>query len=489
MSDNPLQVDAFRAVDSVDEEKGNGSQLSPSADLSYNDSVVGSKQDDAVHLARAWRKMDYTVLPIVTIIFFLCFLDKGNIGNARIAGLQKDLHMSNYQYSLAITITFLPYIVIELPSNLWLKRIGPNIVLPLMALLWGVATTLQGTVTSYGGLIACRFFIGLFEGMLCGLPPGCMLYLSSFYPRQQLQLRMSIFFAAPTVSGAFSGLLASAILHMEGIGGKRGWAWVFILEGLFTTLFGFFALFVLPRTPSHVRLLTTEEKELVNRVLHDESSYDLSEKDNKVRWKDVWYTLKLPQLWFIGMFGSFFNGASISGLTYFTPSIVASLGYTANRAQLMSVPPFAVAFVLAIASSYFADRYAKRGLVMIIFALLGITGFGIFLGSHHPHARYASLSLILPGTYAIAPPLVTWTANNCHSPYTTRATSIALLAVTTNSGGIFSTWLLGSWSKPPGYTAGAWVLMMFQVGIGLCSAGCWWVLARSNRQKGTRYIM
>lgn len=89
----------------------------------------------------------------------------------------------------------------------------------------------------------------------------------------------------------------------------------------------------------------------------------------------------------------------------------------------------------------------------------------------------------------MAPPLVTWTANNCHSPYATRAASIALLAVATNSGGIFSTWLLGSWSKPPGYIAAAWVLGMFQVGIAVSSALCWWLLLRANKQKGTRYIM
>ena len=163
---------------------------------------------------------------------------------------------------------------------------------------------------------------------------------------------------------------------------------------------------------------------------------------------------------------------------------------------------------MAIASSYLSDKYSRRGLTIIVFALLGLSGFAIFLGaseshhlsffhgtnrqsagSHHPHARYASLFLILPGTYAMAPPLAAWILNNSHFPYTTRATSIALLGISTNSAGIFSTWLLGSWSKPPGYVAAGWVLGMFQVVITASATACWILLRRTNALKGTHYIM
>jgi len=134
--------------------------------------------------------------------------------------------MSDYQYSFALTITYIPYIVVEIPASLMLKRVGANILLPTMVILWGLTTILQGFVSSYGGLLAARFFLGLFEG---GLLPGITLVMSRFYKRDQIQMRMTLLFTAASLAGAFSGLLASVILGMHGRAGHKGWQWIFIL--------------------------------------------------------------------------------------------------------------------------------------------------------------------------------------------------------------------------------------------------------------------
>lgn len=103
---------------------------------------------------------------------------------------------------------------------------GPHILLPTLVISWGLVTTFQGFVHNYAGLIAARFFLGLTEGAIL---PSLVTYLSSFYPREVLGKRLAFFFAATSLAGAFSGLLASAILNMEGLSGKRGWQWIFIL--------------------------------------------------------------------------------------------------------------------------------------------------------------------------------------------------------------------------------------------------------------------
>lgn len=149
-----------------------------------------------------------------------------NIGNARVAGLQTDLEMTDYQFSLTLTVTNIPYLIVEIPATLLVKRVGANILLPTLAILWGLITALQGLVTSYQGLLIARFFLGIVEG---GLFPGIIIILSRFYKRDQIQLRMTLLLAASSLAGAFSGLLASAILGMEGRAGRKGWQWIFIL--------------------------------------------------------------------------------------------------------------------------------------------------------------------------------------------------------------------------------------------------------------------
>lgn len=102
-------------------------------------------------------------------------------------------------------------------------------------LAWGITMTFMGLVTSYKGLLICRMALGLAEG---GLFPGVNFYITMWYRRHECGLRMAIFFSAATLAGAFGGLLARGISEMKGVGGKPGWAWIFILEGLVTVLVG-----------------------------------------------------------------------------------------------------------------------------------------------------------------------------------------------------------------------------------------------------------
>jgi MFS family permease len=101
-----------------------------------------------------------------------------------------------------------------------LKKIGPKIQLPIMMLLWGIISTCQSQAKSYTGLLACRFFFGLFEG---GLSPRLVLYLSGFYRSHKLQTRVGLFFCAAALSNAFSASLAASIEQMEGLWGIHGW--------------------------------------------------------------------------------------------------------------------------------------------------------------------------------------------------------------------------------------------------------------------------
>jgi len=439
--------------------------------------VGGKSPTEDPALEKVWRKVDLYVVPVAAMFYLLSFLDRTNFGNARVAGLQKDLKMTNKQYSIALTVTYVPYIFAELPSNLLLKAVGPNRLLPVLLTLWGVVTTSQGAVKTYHGLLACRFFLGLLEG---GVFPGLVLYLSTFYPRQKLNWRIAAFFSTASISGAFSGILAYGIIHMDGLGHLHGWAWIFILEGLFTILFGISSFFLLPRSPEDCRFLSETERLYVLQQLQKTGATG-EESTDKFTWKEVGLAFMQPQVQMLAV-QFFFSGSLIYGLAYFTPSIVQGLGYTAARAQLFSVPPFAAAFVVSMLLAYISDRYRCRGVILFTCGILSAIGFAMYLGSASFHVKYGSLFFSISGAYSSAPAGATWMANNS-APHTRRATAIAIAFIMTNSGGILVTWLFGTLSPAPLYRKACITMLIFSLLVSLFAGLNLWYLTVQNRKK------
>ena len=122
-------------------------------------------------------KCDIHIIPILFLLFLLAFLDRTNIGNARIQGLERDLGMDprGNKYNIALLVFFVPYILFEVPSNLIIKRLAPSTWLSAIMVLWGIATIGQGLIHTFGGLVAMRLLVGLFEA---GLFPGCIYLIS-----------------------------------------------------------------------------------------------------------------------------------------------------------------------------------------------------------------------------------------------------------------------------------------------------------------------
>lgn len=114
-------------------------------------------------------KMDIRILPILFVLYLLAFMDRINIGNAKIQHMTTDLHMVGNDYNIALFIFFIPYIICEVPSNMILKKVAPSTWLSGIMFSWGIITIGQGVTKSYGGLVACRFLLGIFEA---GFVPG-----------------------------------------------------------------------------------------------------------------------------------------------------------------------------------------------------------------------------------------------------------------------------------------------------------------------------
>ena len=151
------------------------------------------------------RKLDLRLLPAVTLLYLLSFLDRSNVANARLEGLVTDLHMTGNQYLTGLTLYFLGYVLFEIPCNIVLKLTSPKQWLPTLTLAWGVVATLLGVTQNMAGFFVARFFLGMTES---GLFPGVVFYLSMWYKREEQHYRISLFFSAASLAGAFGGILA-----------------------------------------------------------------------------------------------------------------------------------------------------------------------------------------------------------------------------------------------------------------------------------------
>lgn len=162
--------------------------------------------------ARITRRFDFHIIPWLFGIWLLAFIDRSNIGNAKIDGLIADLDLTGNRFNIALTVFYVPYICVDVPSNWILKKFQAGHYLPTLIISWGIVSTCCGFVKSYAGLVAVRFFLGLCEGGLLG---GIIIYLAMFYQRHELLARIGLFYCAAPLSGAFGGLLASGLAQIE----------------------------------------------------------------------------------------------------------------------------------------------------------------------------------------------------------------------------------------------------------------------------------
>jgi MFS family permease len=171
------------------------------------------------------RKLD-TRCSIFVFIYIMNYLDRNNIAAARLKGLQDDLKLDNTQYATCLSILYVGYILMQVPSNIFINRIRrPSLYIAAAMLLWGLISTLSGIATSFAGMVTIRFFLGFVEAAFL---PGALLILSKWYTRRELTVRNAILFCGNLISNAFSALVAAGVLsNMQGTLGHAAWRWLF----------------------------------------------------------------------------------------------------------------------------------------------------------------------------------------------------------------------------------------------------------------------
>ncbi|OJD27884.1 hypothetical protein ACJ73_00722 [Blastomyces percursus] len=420
---------------------------------------AGLSPDDASFLAnfteeqrkKCVRKIDWRLPPVLMILYLCAYIDRANIGNAKIEGLLEDLHMSGSQYNIALAIFFVPYVLCEVPSNILLGRFKrSSTYIGILTLGWGIVMTLTCVVKNFAGLVVTRFLLGVFEA---GFFPGAVWTISRWYLPHETQTRLAIFYTASALAGAFSGLLAFGLAKLDGIGGLEGWRWIFLVEGAASVLLGVACFFILVDTPSLSTswLEPQEIRYLELRLLAQRGRQVVDEGANKFDWKTLLSVLKDGHL-YLQVLNFWSNAVPNYGLKFTMPQIIKNMGYTSANAQLLTMPPYFAGAISAYVSSLYADKYRWRMPPIVTGQLCVIVGFSILFSKaaeieSNISLCYFAVVLACIGFYPILPATNAWTLNNLAGERK-RAMGIAFMISMGNCGGIPGSFIYLEREKP-----------------------------------------
>ncbi|KAI1276248.1 DNA-repair protein rad2 [Xylaria sp. FL0933] len=388
------------------------------------------------------RKLDLHLIPLVMLLYTFSFLDRVNIGNARLYGLEEDLGLTPNQFQIAVSIVFVTYIIFELPSNLVLKPIGPQRWIAFIVFVWGILALSTGFVHNFGSLVALRVLLGAFEA---GLFPALNVYLTFFYTKRELALRVGYLFVSAAIAGALGGLLAYGIGHLDGAREMRGWRWIMIIEGIPTIILAFVTLFCLPNDPEHAYFLNADEKKLM--AARHGRQYGYTESAQRFDKKDMMKAFKDWRVWMfcVGQFGS---DTMLYSYSVFLPTIIKGLGsWSSAEIQLLTIPCYALGAISYMTIAYISDRKQMRAIFCVIWGAISVIGYGILISDTPAGVHYFACFLIATGLYVLVGLPLAWLPNN--SPrYGKRTTASGLQLTIGNASGIMSSFIYPSGDAP-----------------------------------------
>ncbi|KAF5360501.1 hypothetical protein D9756_005021 [Leucocoprinus leucothites] len=425
------------------------------------------------------RKVDLRLLPILTTLYLLSFLDRLR-SFKRILGLAADLGVTNSEYNTSLALYFVAYVLFEVPANIILKRFNPQIWLPTLTLVWGIVSVCQGLVTNKAGLFGIRFLLGATEA---GLFPGVIYVFSVYYRRHERSWRVALFFGGAALAGAFGGILAYAIGKMDGVGGRKGWEWIFIIEGIITVAAAGLAYFVVPTWSHKAKFLTQSERQRLLERLNADSDAGLIEKFD---WFYVKQALTDHLVW---AYALLFHGFAfvLYSLSLFLPSIIQGLGFASWQAQLLTVPPNTLASISIWVTVWLSAKYDRRAIFIIIAAFIAIIGYIILLTTRTAGAQYVGVHFAAAGVYTGNALLLSWPGENV-SAQTKRAIAVAMQITIGDIGAIAGVLIYrpslsaNRFRKPHLIAIG---YLLFSVVI---ASYLWWWMDKENKRRASILI-
>lgn len=418
--------------------------------------VFAGATDDAE--SSTYRKISWRLLPFLGVLWVLAWLDRVNIGFAKLQMLDS-LHFSEAVYGLGAGIFFLGYFLFEVPSNALLQKIGAKKTIMRITICWGVICMLQTYVTTPTQFYILRFLLGAFEA---GFYPGVILYLTYWYPSQRRARAFGTFMSASAIAGVLGGPLAGWIMTtMGGVQGMHGWQWLFILEGIPSVVAGVVTWFYMTDKPEDAHWLTEGEKRIVLDALRRDSAA-MGERGHS--WREPFTN---PKVWLlIAIF--FCLLCANSTLTFWIPTIIKDVGFgNPMVVGWIAAVAYLCGAIGMIANGAHSDR---RNEVRWHFSGAAIVGgvamaaLAVLMGvqAMSPVIIMLAMTASLVGTMSAIP--VFWQLPNRYLAGSAAAVGVALINSVSNLAGFGAPYVMGLIKNATGkVTSGLYLVAVIEV--------------------------
>lgn len=388
-----------------------------------------SRENEATYRRLTWR-----LIPFFCLCYFASYLDRVNIGIAKLQMLD-DLHFSNTAYGLGAGLFFVGYVLLEVPSNLMLHRVGAKIWLARIMITWGVISGATAWVQTPMQFYVLRLLLGAAEA---GFLPGVVLYLTNWYPAQRRSKILSLFLVGLPLASLLGGPLSGWIMTaFSGVAGWAGWQWMFVIEALPSVVLGLILLIYLPNSIQDARWLTNAEK--------TQLQHQLARDRGAAEHHSVWTVMKNPKVWLLGCV-CMSAGATIYIISFWLPTVIRDAGVVSPfHVGLLIAIPNAAAIALMVLVSSHSDRTQERRWHLSIVLL--IAAISLCVSALIPSNIVSTVALMTIANACVFAALpVFWCLPSEFLSGKGAAAGIALINSIASSGGFAATFLLG-WIK------------------------------------------
>ncbi|OJD14335.1 hypothetical protein AJ78_05300 [Emergomyces pasteurianus Ep9510] len=433
------------------------------------------------------RKFDIRLTMFMALLYMLSFLDRSNIGNARIAGLEKDLKLTSPQFEWVLTAFYITYICFEWMTLMY-RVVPAHIYISICCFSWGLIAACQSLVSSFWSLVLLRALLGIAEA---AFGPGLPFYLSFFYKREELAYRTGMFISAAPLATSFASTLAWAIVKLSDDGPLAPWRALFLLEGFPSVIVAVFAWIYVPDSPGKARYLTPRQRKVAKLRLKmsDGTRYKDKSRERRFDWKEIGRTLRDPKSYLTALMFCSCNVA-FSSMPVFLPTILKDMGYPAQTSQALSAPPYILSFLVVLLTASLSDRQRTRSPYLIAHALVSSAAYITIALAGHFRTHLSSTLLILIRYIAIYPAtagffssitiIITWTMDN-QPAKEGKGTGMAILNIIGQCGPLVGTRLYPQ-TDGPWYVKGMAVCALFMLLVAVLAFALRMILHKENER-------